>query len=53
MAVDGALACEQAYQQSGPNGFFVSLVVVFSAYILADTLIAAAVVRSKVWHSVK
>lgn len=49
MAVDVVSVCGQAFEQSGTNGFFVGLAVVFSVYILADTFIAAAVVRSKVW----
>lgn len=49
MAVDVVSACGQAFEQSGSNGFLVGLAVVFSVYILADTFIAAAVVRTKVW----
>lgn len=48
MAVDVVATCEQAFEQMGSNTFLVGLVVVFSVYILADTFIAAAVVRTKV-----
>ena len=48
MAVDALAACTHAANQSGPSVFLVVLAAVFSIYILADSVIAAAVIRKKV-----
>jgi|TARA_B100001057_G_scaffold452720_1_gene496885 heme exporter protein D len=47
MALDAVQACTKAFEASGANGFFVWLTVFFSLFIFADTVIAAATLRSK------
>ena len=47
MAIDAVAACSTALDEAGPRGFFVVLAVVFASYILADSVIAAAVIRKK------
>ena len=47
MALDAVQACSKAFEASGTNGFFVWLVAFFSLFIFADTVIAAAVLKSK------
>lgn len=49
MAIDAVSACSQAVEQSGPKGFLISLFFLFAAYIFCDLLIAAAVIRKRVW----
>lgn len=48
MAIDAVDACAVAIERSGPNAVFVWLSVVFGLFILADSVIAAAVVRKRV-----
>ena len=47
MAIDAVAACATSADEAGPRGFFVVLAVVFASYILADSVIAAAVIRKK------
>jgi len=49
MAIDAVTACAQAIDQSGPRGTLLALAWVFAAYIFADSFIAAAVIRKRVW----
>ena len=49
MAIDLDHVCLQATEMSEPRYFFVVLVSVFAIYILADTIIAAIVIRQRVW----
>lgn len=49
MAIDAVTACTHALDQSGPRGMLLALTWVFALYILADSFIAAAVIRKRVW----
>lgn len=47
MALDVAGVCAEARTDSGSQGFFLVLTVVFATYILVDSLIASLVIRAK------
>ena len=48
MALDAVAACGAAFEASSANTFFLVLSLFFTAFILADTVIAAAVIRTSV-----
>jgi len=48
MALDAVDACGAAFDASSANTFFVVLSLFFVSFILADTVVAAAVIRTNV-----
>lgn len=47
MALDAVEACSNAFEASNTNAFMVWLTAFFLLFIFADTVIAAAILRSK------
>jgi hypothetical protein len=48
MAMDAVMACGSAFEASSANTFFVVLSLFFASFIFADTVVAAAVIRTSV-----
>ena len=48
MAIDAVAACGAAFEASSANTFFLILSLFFASFILADTIVAAAVIRTVV-----
>ena len=48
MALDAVAACGAAFEASSANTFFLVLSLFFASFILADTVVAAAVIRTSV-----
>ena len=46
MAMEVVMACDSAFEASSANTFFVVLSLVFASFIFADTVVAAAVIRT-------